>query len=146
MHDAVAMRVIESRADLNCDIDNPGELCGASMRQTRTTDVLHHEEWLAISFADVVDGNNVWMVQRGCRSCFAKQAGACVRSCGSSPGKYFDCYFSMKIKISGLIDNTHPSATQLAVEPVPFAEDGSNSNARLKILWENLCLLRINHW
>src|ERR1044072_9047750 len=85
MHDLVEVRVFECRADLCRDLNDPRELRRTRLRQAWTKHELHYEKRQTVLFADVVNGNDMWMVECGRGSCFPglKPAGffrfSCVR-------------------------------------------------------------------
>ncbi len=64
MHDVVGVRVFECRAYLTGKLDHLLKIVGRRLAQVRTVNQFHNEEREAVVFADVVNADDVWMIQR----------------------------------------------------------------------------------
>ena len=78
MNDVVGVRVFERVADLDGDRDHAREIGWASVGETWPRHQFHHEKREPACFADVVDRNDVWMIERRGCACFAHQALASI--------------------------------------------------------------------
>jgi len=80
--------------------------------------VLHGDEGLAFMLADFVDGADVGMIERrgGPRFTLKPFEGLTVR--GNALGQELEGDEAAKFGVLGLIDHTHPAATQLLHDPV----------------------------
>ena len=75
---------------------------------------LHGDERLALLLADVVNGADVGMVQRGSRLSFAPESLQSLADlCATSSGRNFRATKRSQARVFGLVDHTHPAAAQL---------------------------------
>ena len=62
--------------------------------------------------SDVVDGQNVWMIERGSRASFLLEAAQPVGIIGKRSGQNFDRDFAVKTSIARAINFTHPARAE----------------------------------
>src|ERR1700747_828524 len=82
------------------------------MLQRDALEKFHGDEGLAILFADVVDGADVGMIERGGGLSFALKARQCLGIAGNSLRQEFQRYEGSKTSVLGLIDHAHPTAAE----------------------------------
>ena len=144
MNDLIIVRVFERLADLDGDGDDAREISWTSLRESRPGDVFHHEKRKPVYFADVVNRDDVWMIECRGGARFAEQTFARI---GILSGDEFYCDFALELEVSGAKDCAHAAATELAVEPVAFAQDRAKSRGsrRAEVIRKDARLLRIEH-
>jgi hypothetical protein len=81
--------------------------------QRHTVQKLHGDECLLVLFANVVNRADVGMVQCGRGLGLALKAGECLWVTGNVFRQEFEGDESMKACVLGLVNHTHPAATQL---------------------------------
>src|SRR5207249_3313133 len=77
MHDALLVRRMESERDLDGDVErfNDRQRTRADvLAQRRAVDEFHRDERRAVTLADVVDGQNMWVIERRGGSRFVREA------------------------------------------------------------------------
>ena len=74
---------------------------------------LHRDERTTTMLADLADSTDVGMVQCGSGSSFAANAFQCVRTLSDIVGKKLQRDKAAQNGVLGLVDYTHPAATQL---------------------------------
>src|SRR5215469_2224957 len=74
---------------------------------------LHGNERLAFVPANLVNGANMWMIERGCRLRFALESFKRLVIFGQILWQEFQSDKAMKECVLRLIDHTHPTATEL---------------------------------
>src|SRR5215217_2960476 len=124
MNDVIVVCVFERFADLDGNRDDAREITWTSLRESRPGDVLHHQKRGSVYFADVVNRDDVWMIERRGGACFAEQTFARI---GVLRGEKFYCDCALKLEISGAKNRAHAAATDLTIEPVAFAQDCARS-------------------
>ena len=72
--------------------------------------ILHDQEVNAILIADVVQGTDVRMIQRGDRASFLLETLACLRIIGQVRGQDLDGDRTIEPGVSRLVDLTHPTS------------------------------------
>ena len=73
---------------------------------------LHDHEGPAIFLADVVNGADVGMVQRGCCLCFSAETAERLRIASYIFGQKLEGYEAVQAGVLGLVDHPHTSATE----------------------------------
>src|SRR5689334_12252173 len=126
MNDIVVVRVFECVADLRGDGNDAREIRGSCLREAWSLDQFHHEKRKAARLADIVNRDDVWMIQCGGCTRLAHETFAAVR-CLTGCRQDLDCDFATELEISCAKDCAHAAATELAVEPVAFAQDCAGS-------------------
>jgi hypothetical protein len=86
--------------------------------QGRAVEELHDDVGAALFLADVVDGANVGMIQRGRRLGFALEPAQSLGIAGDIVRKELERDETMKAGVLRLVDDTHAAATQLFDNPV----------------------------
>ena len=83
------------------------------MLQRLAFELLHHDEGLALVFADIVNGANIRMVQSGGGLGLALEPFERHVVGGEFFGKKFQGHEAVQVGVFGLIDDTHPSPAEL---------------------------------
>src|SRR5712691_8899600 len=65
-----------------------------------------------VHLVDLVDRAYVGMIERRGRSCFALEPFKSLRVLGKSLGDKLQCDLTAEFRVLGLVDHTHPAATQ----------------------------------
>ena len=125
VHDAVAVRVVESAAGLGHHVDRlldfhravVAEQLGAGV----AGDVLHHDEVLARSFveAEIEHLHDVRVDQPGGRQCLATEAGHERRVVREMLGEQLDRYVALQALVERQLHRGHPADAEAALDPVP---------------------------
>ena len=76
---------------------------------------------------NLVDGADIWMIQRGRSLRFALEAGERLLLLATSSGRNFKGHKAMQLHVLGLVHHTHPTAAWLAGDPV--VRDGLTDHA-----------------
>ena len=84
-----------------------------AMLQRHAVQKLHGDEGLAVLLADVVDGADVGMIQRGSGPGFAAEAVQGLRVAGDLVGQELEGDEAMQPRVLGLVDHTHTAAAEL---------------------------------
>src|SRR5712692_4247988 len=116
VNDALRMGGVQSVGDLDAPIEHEfggQRLAGDTVVQRCAFEEFHDEEGLAVAFANVVNGADVRMIQRGSRAGFALQTLERARIAGQFRRQEFEGYVTAEPGIFGLVDNTHPTFSQL---------------------------------
>ncbi len=88
------------------------------MLQRHAVQKLHGDERLAVLLADLVDGADVGMVQRGRGLRLALETGQACGSWATSSGRNFRATKRSSSRVLGLVDDTHPAAAELLDDAV----------------------------
>jgi hypothetical protein len=97
------------------DLEGPGE---QAIVQRLSLQPLHHDEWLAIVFTDVVDGADVGVIQGRCRARFdAKALDRLSIACQLFRDE-LESYSSAEALIVGAIHHAHSAGTELRSDPI----------------------------
>ena len=124
MDNAASVRCAESACDLDAPVDllDDGHLVVADERPQRAARYeLHRDVRLGRRFADVVDGDDVWMPQRGDRQSFTSQScarpGAVERrSVGADD---LEGHAPSQLGIVGEVHGRHAALTEYGLDGVP---------------------------
>ena len=73
---------------------------------------LHHDEGLALVFADVVDGADVGMIECRCCSGLPLETIQCLFVLGELLRQKLQGHIAAQPGVLGLVDHAHPSATE----------------------------------
>jgi hypothetical protein len=115
VNDSLRVRGVESVGDLNRNFQQFGHserLSYDAMLEGHALHQLHREEGVAIVLADLVNGADVGMIQGGSGTGFAPEALEGLTVIGDIVGQEFQRDVAAKIFVFGLIDHTHPAATE----------------------------------
>ena len=83
------------------------------MLQRHPVQKLHGDERLAVLLANVVDGADVGVIQRGCGLGFALETGEGLRVTGNFLGQKLEGNKTVQPGVLGLVDHAHTAAAQL---------------------------------
>src|SRR6202049_1814139 len=83
------------------------------MLQRHTVEKFHHDEGLAFTLADFVDGTDVGMIQGRRGTSFPAEAFERLRVSGNICRQELQGDAATKLCVVGLIHNTHAAATEL---------------------------------
>ena len=97
------------------DLQRPA---GNAMLQRHAVQKLHGDEGLAVLLADVVNGADVGMIQRGRGLRFALKAGQRLRIAGNVFGQELQGDEAVQPRVLGLVNHAHPAAAQLLDDAV----------------------------
>src|SRR4030095_9066552 len=121
MDDARLMSSDESRSGLNRHIENLINLhfvASQASSQRLTVNELQGDEMTCISFVDLVDGDDVWVIQCGSSLRFLHEALHAVSLRGKFLGQDLQRDFSMQFCIVRKIDLTHSTGAKLGHDAV----------------------------
>ena len=82
------------------------------MLQCHPVQKLHRDERLAVLLADVVDGADVGMIQRGRSLGLALKTRECLRVAGNFLGQEFEGNEAMQSCVLSFVNHAHPAATE----------------------------------
>jgi hypothetical protein len=126
MKDSVRVRGVESVGDLDCERQQRVHLQRTPpnpMLQGQPFQKLHGDEGFALLAADVVNGANVGVVQRGCSLGLEQKTGKRLGISGNLLGQEFEGDEAMQARVFRLVDHAHPAAPELLDDAV--MRDGS---------------------
>ena len=132
MHDAFRMSSVESAGHLHRDVEqfvHRHRLAIDAMPQRLAFEQLHDDERTGVLLVNLMNGADVGIVQRGCGAGFALKSLESLGVLGQFVGKEFQSDIAAEAQILGLIDNTHPAATELLNDPV--MRDGLADHLRI---------------
>ena len=121
MNDAFGMRGIERVGNFDGERQQRVQFQRAprdQVLQGHAIEKLHGDKRLAILLADVVDGADVGMVQRGCGLRLALKAAERLRILGDFIGQKLEGDEAVQPRVFGFVDHTHPAAAQLLDDAV----------------------------
>ena len=121
MHDALRVRGVERVGDLDADVDNLLDLERAgrdAIVQCLALHPFHDDERLAIVLADVVDGADVGMVQRGCGARFNAEALNGLSIARQILGDELQRDRTAKAGVVGAVDDAHAAGSKLMEHPI----------------------------
>ena len=78
MHDVMRVSVFKRPTYLRADFDDSTKIIRRCRAEVAALDEFHHEEGHALVFADIVHGDDVWMIQRSGGASFTYESLACV--------------------------------------------------------------------
>ncbi len=119
--DAVGVRRIECVRRLNRKIEQRIEvdlLIRDEVLQRLAVEVLHGDERLAIGFANVVDGADTRMIQRGRRLRLALKSRQCLLVFRHGLRQELQCDETAQPRVLGFIDDTHPATAEFLDDAV----------------------------
>src|ERR1700704_1705516 len=88
------------------------------MLQGHAVEKLHHDEGLAFTLADFVDGTDVGMIQGRRGTSFSAEPFERLWVSGNIFRKELQGDEATKLRVLGLVDDTHPAAAQLLDDAV----------------------------
>ena len=115
MNDAFGVRRIERVSDFYSNVQQLLEIHRTSldqMFQRLPAQTLHHQEQLAIEFADFVDRANTRMIQCRRRSRFSSKTFEGLRVFGHVVRKEFQSDETAERRVFGFVDHAHPTAAE----------------------------------
>ena len=115
--DARAVGFVERIGDVNADLQHLFERqrtlgAGQSRRQCLAFEILHHEVVNLLVTADVVDGADVRMRQRGNRSCLALESRAAIRIGGEVGRQHLHRHRAIEPRVTGCVDLAHSAGSK----------------------------------
>ena len=113
---ALAMGRIERFGNLNSQPEHLFQFQRTARDQVLEGDavqIFHDDVGLAVQLADVMDGADIWMVQRRCSLGLAAKAGQRLWIASNFFRKEFERNKPMQTGVFGLIDDTHAAAAEL---------------------------------
>ena len=116
MDDAFAVRGIERVGDFDGQAEQDVHFertAGDAMLQGQAVQILHGDEGLAIFLADVVNGADVGMVQRGSGLGLAAETLQSLAVLGDVFREEFQGDEAIEAGVFGLVNDTHAATTQL---------------------------------
>src|ERR1700752_415325 len=141
MDDLIVVRVFEWVTNLDGDVDDARDFSRTRLGESRSSDELHHEERKSIRFADVVNGNDVWMIECSGSACFAHETFTRIGILRSG-GENFDGDFSLQFQIGGAIDSSHATASELTIESVAVTQNcAQEGDSRAQLIRKDARLL-----
>jgi hypothetical protein len=114
--DSFGMGGIEGVGDFDGECENQfgfQRTIADPVLECKAVQKLHGDEGLAILFADVVDGANVGVIQRGRSLSFALKAGERLWVARNVIGKKLEGDEAMQPRVFRFIDDTHPTTAEL---------------------------------
>ena len=116
MHDAFGVGSIERVGDLNAKIEH--EVGGQRLSvdpvlERLAFEIFHGQKGLALLFADIVDGADVGVVQRGGGSGLAAKPVQHGKLAADVIGQKFECDEAPEASVFGLVHNAHPATAKL---------------------------------
>ncbi len=91
---------------------------GDALPKSRAVEILHRDEAPALRFTDFVDHADVGMVQGGSGTRFPAKSFQHDRVLGDQFRQEFKRHQPAQLGVLGLVDDTHPAATQFLDDPV----------------------------
>ena len=116
MDDAFGVGGVEGIGNLDCQIEQDFELHrprADAVFQGDAIEKFHGDEGFAVLVADVIDGADVGMVERGRGLGFALKTGERLRIAGDIVGKKFQGDETVKANVLGFIDDSHAATAEL---------------------------------
>src|SRR5215469_351081 len=83
------------------------------MLQRNAIEIFHGDKRFSVLFPDVVDGADVWMIQRRRRLCFSLEAHQCLRVFCDIVRQEFQGHAAVQPSVFALVDNAHTPTTEL---------------------------------
>src|SRR5471032_2285811 len=138
MHDALAVRGIEGIGHGECDVNEDRDLHRAAsepLLERLAFEQLHRDErWIG---ADIVDGADIRVVERGGRPRFPLETIKRLRRRGDSVRQNFDGHHPLETRVRGPIHFAHPAGTERADDFVG-TESSAGSKGQLPRLRHRL--------
>ena len=137
MDDSLGVRGVEGVGDLDgerragCRVPAADRRSGASA--WHAIEILHGDEGFAVLLADVVNGADVGMVERGSGLRLALEAGQRLRIAGDFVGQELQGHEAVQARVLGFVDHTHAAAAE-------FFDECGNEKWSARSLAPNLTL------
>ena len=141
MDDAARVRGVERIGDFGGDLQQLLEMdrpARDAMLQRLAFEEFHHEEGVALIFADIVDGADVGIVQRGGGAGFAAEAFQSLRIAGSLIREKFDGHGAAEADVFGFVDDAHAATADFFDDAVV----GNRASDHRRFAHERRILLR----
>ena len=140
MHDSLRVRRVEAVGDLNADLQELRNFDGLSVDavfERLALEQLHGDERTAFEFADIVNGADVGMIERGRGARFAAETLDGLSVLGDVVGKEFQRDTAAEARVLGFVDHAHSAAAQFFQDAVVgdgAADNGGSIRHRPSIL------------
>ena len=121
MHDALRMCSVQSIGHLHSQIEDfldIQRLAPNQVLERLSLQQLHGDEGPAVSFVDLVDCADVWMIQRRCSKGFPLEAFASGRIPGQLFRQKLQGHMAAQLEVFRFVDHTHAAATKLFQDAV----------------------------
>src|SRR5215813_7013565 len=121
MHNALAVRCLESRSDLNAEIKNDFQIQPSAhdlLAQGLAFEQFHRDEWLTINFVDLEDRANVGVVESGCGTRLTLKTFECDSIFGQFFRKEFQRQMPAEFYVFSFVNNTHSGIPDFAQDTV----------------------------
>ena len=115
VNDVFGVRGVERVGDFDGEREEVFDIHGAAVDavlERLAVEKFHGDEGLAVLFADVVNGADVGMVERGGRLRFALETGEGLGIAGDILRQKFQRDETLEARVFGLVDDTHASAAE----------------------------------
>ena len=115
VNDAGAVSGVERVGDFDADFEKAIEFeraAGDDVLESRTVEKLHGDEGAAVVFADVVDGADVGMIQRGSGASFALEAIERLRVASEIIGKKLESDEAAETRVFCFVNHAHATAAE----------------------------------
>ena len=131
------MRVggVERVRDLDSQVEQLGQgqtTLANTLPESRTIQKLHRDEASALRFTHFVDHTDVGMVQGGRGARFPAKSFQHHRVLRDQLRQKFKCHHPTKLSVLGLINHTHPPATEFFDDPI--MRDGMADHPGLNLM------------
>ena len=126
---------VERRGEIGRDpaglLEIDASVAGQSLPQALALDLVHHVIEESVRGAGGVHGHDVRMAQASDGARFGEESTGDRRVRGQLGVDDLDRYWPVERGVGGPVDNSHPSATQLAIEPVLRTKRGLQRRERI---------------
>jgi hypothetical protein len=115
MDDAGVVSGVECIGSVDADFEEAVEferVRGDEVLESGAVEKFHGDEGAAIVLADVVDGANVWMIERGGGACFALESFKRLGISCKIVGKKFEGDETAEASVFGFVDDTHSTTAE----------------------------------
>ena len=116
MDNAGGMRGIEGVRDIDAKREkqrNFQRTARDSVLERSPIQKFHRDKGVALLLADVMNGADVGVIQRGSRLCFPLEASERLRIASDIVGQKLECDKAVKTSVLSLINHAHSATTQL---------------------------------
>ena len=115
MNDALGVGGVERVGNFDAEIEEKLQIHGAAadgMLQSFAVETFHGQVGLAVGFADVVNGADVGMIQRGGGARFAAEAFERLRVFGQFIGEEFQRDEAAEVGVLSLVNHAHAATAE----------------------------------
>src|SRR5215213_4305075 len=120
MNDSQFVCARETGSDLNRDVEYFFDLQSAFdlLPPRFAFDVLHCDVRAAVVFANFVNRENVWMIQRRCSACFLEETPAAILLRDVLRWEQLQSYDTLKLCVVSFVDGAHAAGSDRFNDPV----------------------------